>query len=287
MKANVTVEAAIKRGKWMLDIPGSSAALLAIAATGLAVQHYHLKPVFGAFGVLVFFVVFGSAYLSFMGLKWWIWAFTNVDDVRELEKSALTENYICDPNAWLTKWFINITGAGEQVQYVTRRIADAHASATAFAAHTDNLTVPPETAFYRSRRKYIIYACITGAIGLLFTLLAWSSVIMAGVVVLGITTGVVCIILWKGELFAGERQPLFVLSNEGIATRADGLTKWPLINNDKVVSVSEGRSSHYELTFDHPNGAAGVRISDIDVSRTHLNHLLCVYRNRSLTGKYS
>jgi hypothetical protein len=80
---------------------------------------------------------------------------------------------------------------------------------------------------------------------------------------------------------ATNDEPQIILSDKGIRTVSTPFYAWKDIRNEEVIREGSGKSTHFYLTYGHPEGLEKLQIDDYNTDQRALNKLLMLYRGRS------
>ena len=275
MDKYISVEQALKRGASMVKWPS---VILFLGVLVMLAILLSIKGVHSGWAILVGFLsgfILAALYSCIMVTKWRIWAFSNVSDVYELKKAAISEQIISKAE-WTEKLEIRTKADKEMLALINERFKVP-------PVFVDDSNVENETAIFDSNLNFRVWGIgATGLdIGCMFMFLPIGILILA----CGLAA-----ILWDSRLISRKPDlPVIVLNAEGISTKSSGFQLWKDVTNDEVRLEGTGKSSHYVFAFNYPGGSEDFDLNYLKITPRRLNHLLAIYRHRSnkQTTKFS
>ena len=267
--AEVTVEAALKRGRLMLKT--TPIAVLIVFIIG--------APFTGMAGLprwtsgVVFLMSFPLAWLtwSILVTRWRIWALQHVRNTHELFGTAVSEKLIWPEGSWFERTEIRTAEQRAMLGSLVVRLGTAD-------VWKDDPEVPEVTEIHWSLKELsvtsvLMVAIVLAGMYMIFKdpsdIWGWALVIFCG------------IIGGRDILKLSDRRTRIRLDDHGITLLDQPCIPWERVTADRVAINGSGRSSYTALEFRHPNGAEEVRIDQLDLSKADLRHRLRVYRFRS------
>jgi hypothetical protein len=270
MNETVTVDKAISKGHWMVNLP---VFIIMIGTIGLCLYlgtQNILPPWIYPVG---FGLGFGLAWLwwSVMITKWRLWAFENVRNVHELKKRAINENLIWPDNSFFEKTELRGARDKEKWSLLKRKfkIEDLF---------KDDISVPNETKiFYSKGLNFFEMIMMIGCIGFgIYLIIKFDSYFFGTLLsIFGAYFG------YKEFKEATNTEPQIILNEKGIKTISTRFYEWEEIKNEEVISQGSGRYIRYYLVYNYPNGREYLKIDDFETNQSSLNKLLTLYRGRN------
>lgn len=270
----VSVEEALRKGQRMVDYPTKG-----ILIIGGAIDYYLISArlIDGFWILLAIILPFLVAWLwwSVMVTKWRLWAFENVRNVHQLEREAVRLSLIWPRGSFFEK--TEIRTAAEDVKW-----ADLQQKFLKDDVFTDDLSVPQETRVYISKMQKRLefgLGVLVLAVGLFFCVLREDYVMGSFFVLVGL---LITYIGYRGMI---NRKPQIIINENGIQTASAPFTDWREVYNEEAYTDASGKNSRNYLSYNCPSGLVKIEISDLDIARKTLSHLLIVYRGRSKQRK--
>ena len=268
MNDMVTVNDAIKRGKYLLTYPTLAIVLICIFAPLVLSMNGFCPPWFMIFG-LIFSVVPSWIWWSFMVVKWKVWAFSNVRNVHELKRKAIKENLIWPDESSFAK-----TEVWNQTE--KEKWSEIQIKFNKDDVFEDDFNVPNESIIYYSRSKNLMELIIMAALVVGgFYFLYEESYIMAAVLIGVGTWGV-----FKEYKEYSNTNPQITINDKGIETAFCEFVPWNHIRNEQVEREGSGKHIKFKLTYEAYDELQEVYIDEYDTNEASLEHLLQVYRVR-------
>lgn len=268
MNDMVTVNDAIKRGKYLLTYPTLAIVLICIFAPLVLSVYGFCPPWFMIFG-LIFSVVPSWIWWSFMVVKWKVWAFSNVRNVHELKRKAIKENLIWPDESSFAK-----TEVWNQTE--KEKWSEIQIKFNKDDVFEDDFNVPNESIIYYSRSKNLMELIIMAALVVGgFYFLYEESYIMAAVLIGVGTWGV-----FKEYKEYSNTNPQININDKGIETAFCEFVPWNHIRNEQVEREGSGKHIKFKLTYEAYDELQEVYIDEYDTNEASLEHLLQVYRVR-------
>ena len=260
--AEISIEQALSKGRrqlfWMpmtlffVFLFGGIAVLTisAIAATVLFISSFIIPWVWWSFKVT----------------KWKIWAFTNVADVRTLEKKAITQQLIWPHGNWFEKTEIKNSGERLLLEQLYLKIETSTAKKESVV---DN-SLPIEMTISYPQWSFIVYVALTmGGIWLIFDELVYG--ILA-----------ICIGTWLSfDLLRKIRKRKFFmkLSHTGI-TLPEKFLPWAEIIDYHIERIGYGQSTSFNLIINGEDFLLALSLSDINENAFTVERYLDIYKTR-------
>jgi ABC-type multidrug transport system fused ATPase/permease subunit len=272
MKESITVEDAIKKGKWLIDYPAKTI-LFTFIIIGVYLQVQNIITgwlIIPVVYILPFFLA--CLYWSITITKWRNWAFENVRNVHELKKTAIQERLIGKDNSIYQKF--EIKTPNDKIKW--NLLQSKFDKDDVF--HNDP-SISKQTIIFYSKIKNLFqmllgFFCIAIGIYLLYD----SKNIIFGILIL--VLGIY--ISYKDFREAFNTTPQIILDDNGIETVNTKFYNWENIKNEEVIRDGYGKHTHYYLVYDYPNGKEYLKIDDYNTNMKKLNKLLILYKGRSM-----
>lgn len=259
----VTVEQALRRGKWQLKY------LPMIITFGCIGGGFFLSAqnIFGGWIIPVcFFVGFSMGWFvwSYFVMEWKIWAYENVRNIHELQRKAVEEKLIWENGSWFEKTEFKNYEQKEKLKQLGEKFLEKD-------IFKDDISVPKETIIY--------YSKITISVFLIFFL--GTSFLGIYLLVEKEYFGLVLLILGLYLSFdqfnkLKDNAPQIIVNDKGIKLKNENLTPWNRIYNDRVFSQSNGKKSTNYLAFNDEK----IAIDELAIKFNELENMLHVYRVR-------
>lgn len=270
MNDSVSVDDAIKKGKRLVNYPGTTIMLGTLGICFyLGIQHimpFWIVPL----GFILSFV-FAWIYWSFMITKWRLWAFDNVRNVHELKKRAIHEKLIWPDDSFFEKTEIRSMADKEKWNALQYKFSKKD-------MFIDDFTIPNETIIYFSKSKnFTEMAICIGCFIVGICLIIGNNNYLLGIIMcaIGIYYG------YKKFKNATNKKPQIIINEKGIKTASTNFFEWKDIKYEDVVSTGSGKHTKYFFKYNYPNGCVELQIDDLDTNYDKLNKLLILYRGRN------
>jgi hypothetical protein len=272
MDGNITVENAIKKGKWLIDYPAKTILFTSIII-GIILQSQNIVTgwiIIPITYILPFFLA--CFYWSVTITKWRIWAFKNVRNVHELKKRAVQERLIGPDNSIYEKFEIKNRKDQDEWELLKSKFDKAD-------IFQNDPSISKQTIIYYSKIKNLFQmslgiSCIV--IGLYLSSDSKNIIFGILILVLGVYLS------YKEFREAFNTTPQIILNEKGIETVNTKFYNWESIKNEEVICDGFGKNTHYYLIYDYPNGKEYLQIDDYNTNMKLLNKLLILYRGRSI-----
>ena len=270
MNASVTVEQALRRGRWQLKY------LPMIATFGCIGIGFFLsnQEIFGGWIIPIGFVVgFLLAWIlwSYFVMEWKIWAYENVRNIHELQRKAVEEKLIWDSGSWFEKTEFKNYKQKQKLRQLEKKFLQKD-------IYRDDISVPKETIIYYSRNTiaFLLFLYLgTSVLGFYFLL----EKEYIGLLFFGFGL----YLSYHQIKKLREKSPQIIINDKGIILENENLITWDSIYNDRVYSRSNGKSSTNYLAFNDEE----ISIDDLGTTFSELEKLLHVYRVRFEKGDFN
>jgi len=269
MRETVSVQQAISKGKWMLFLP----MMLIFFGTIIgAVILFSMQLIPGwciAIGFVLAFI-FMWLYWSFAITKWRIWAFDNVRNVHELKRKAIQNRLIKEDGSFSQKTEIRSEAQKQKLKELEKKFLVED-------VYYDDAALPKEIQIRFSKAGIVFGFILGGAffLGALYVyILDRTNYICFLPMVLG---GYFLFLSVKKITF---KEPIIIINALGIQLVKTDLMSWQHITNDYVEMRRNGKYVHHYLSFDYNGQHNEIRIDDLAINMTKLEHMLQVYRVR-------
>lgn len=263
MRENISVEQALRRGRWQLKY------LPMIATFGCITGSFFIsnQTTTGGWVIPIGFISgFSIGWLvwSYFVMKWKIWAYENVRNIHELQRKAVDEKLIWESGSWFEKTeFKNY-----QQKLKLKQLEEKFLEKDIFK---DDISVPRETIIFYSRITILVLLILFLGVSFLGTyLLVEKEYFGLILLIFGLFLSFNQIKKLK------DKAPQIILNDKGIKLKNENLIPWSKIYNDRVFSQSNGKSSTNYLAFNDEK----IVIDELSIKFNELENLLHVYRVR-------
>lgn len=205
---------------------------------------------------------------------WKLWAFENVRNVHELEKRAIQERIIYEPNNSFSKTEFWTNEKKAKWEIIKEKFKQED-------IFIDDLTVPSETLIFYSKSKskgeitLVIFFLLVGIVLSIVADNYFAAYLVGVFAIFGVY------IVYTRYQRTTNIEPQIIINEKGIETISTPFQDWNVIKNEEAIMERDGKHSKSYLIFDFPEGKEHLRIYDFDTSLKSLNHLLRIYRGRS------
>ncbi|MTH17295.1 hypothetical protein [Flavobacterium sp. LC2016-01] len=263
MTETVTVEQALKKGRWQLkNLP----MIVTFAIIGGGIYLSYAKIFEGWIIPVGFALGFLSGWLvwSYYVNHWKIWAYENVRNIHELQRKAVEEKLIWQSGSWFEKTEFKDYQQKQKLKQLEKKFLEKD-------VFKDDISVPKETMIFYSR------------ITLLFILFVSIIISLTGLYFLS-KKEYLCLLLLGIGLYLSyiqvkklrDKSPQVIINAEGIKLKDQKLVIWKNIRNDRVLTEIRGKNSRTYLAFNHEK----IDIAEFNIKSQELEKLLHVYRVR-------
>lgn len=272
MSEDVSVEDALRTGKWFIKLP-----MFLILITVIIVKSIFFDIIFGEriddFLVIFIGLLLCWLYWSFAIPIWKIWAYKNVRNIHELKLKAKKNNFIFREGGFFEKTEIKNAEQKETLKQLEKKILVED-------VYRDDISVAKESKIYFSKIKLsftLIFLCaiLTGFIYIIINgdlLKNMDSGLFSGILLMGFL-----IYSGYGDLKnILNSNPQIILSDKGIQIKNNQMISWKDINNEFVYGKWRRRNYKKVLVFNDQE----IIINDYNISIKELENLLHVYRVR-------
>jgi len=268
MKYNVSVDKALSKGKWLCIALPMFFLLAPLAASFFLLNITKSGWVIGAgflVGLILSFVCWGFTVVS-----WKIWAYSNVRNIHELKKRAITDKLIHRDGSFFNRFEIMSQSRRQTLQQLQRRFSQPD-------AYSDDATVPPATYIYIS--TYKIYekaglAALCLIAGPYFYSFSETDK-QRGAAYIAVPVGL--LFAYQTISMIRNKKPQLVLDEEGIRIPKKGLMPWNAIYDDNIIL----QNKEHVLQFYHGNDQIEIEIENLRIKEKELRHLINVYKARN------
>jgi len=261
--SKVTVEEALRKGKMQLMwIPMMM--LFALMFAGIALFAYSISM-----GITVFISSFIAPWIwwSVRVVKWKIWAFSNVTDLKVLEKKAIAQQLIWPQGNWFEKTEIKSSREKKQLEQLYQKINNS----TFTKEPVQDNTLPIQTVIkYPRINIYFYLLMIPLGIYLIYIdslFLGIASIVSGG---------------WMAfDLYRKVAQKKFLLKldHTGVALSHTFLP-WNEIEEYFIERSGYGKSTTFSLIIRGTNFHESISLSDVNKSPDAIERYMDVYRSR-------
>ena len=268
--AEVTVEAALKRGRLMLSTAPVAVLILLLVAAVVVGPRFGL-PAWTIVIALPLSILLAWLTWSVLVTRWRILALLNVRNTQELFETAVAEKLIWPEGSWFQRTEIRTAGQRATLEALGVRLGTPD-------VWNDYTEVPDVTEIRWSRNELIVISVtmiVIALVGVYLIIKDPSNITGWGMIGIAVFVG------GMDVRKLSDRRTRIRLDDQGITLLDQPCIPWETITEDRVTVKGSGRSSHTALEFRHPNGAEEIRIDQMDLSKDELRHRLRVYRFRS------
>lgn len=264
----VTIDQALRKGKLLLVwVPLLS--MIGLIATGIAFFKMEYIPYNIIIGLSLLISAFVVPWLwwSYQVVKWKIWAFANVSDVRTLEKRAIAMQLIWPHGSWFEKTEFKSKEQKAVIDYLYHKM-EINPSKKDMVI--DN-SLPPELVIRFSKVAYyasVIFFCLG------VFLLATENPIIGGL-------GIVMAIWIAYDHHRKVKKKDFVLkiNNKGI-TLQETTIQWSSVKQYYINREGSGDSTNFFLVIETDDHDEIVPLADLASEPFTIERYLDVYRTR-------
>lgn len=285
----MTITQVLIRGHVVLTLPSAMLMFGIPTAVWFTLQTHVTTGILwlGTFLGLFVGIVLGWLYLAVAKVRWGIWAFSNVENIHELERKVVRHFYSRGYKS--AHWIIATRKEKRQLAKIRARLKapedPRQISAEDFQVPTQ--TTIPYSAF--AGLESLLLSLLIVGIGIIMQL--WARRNLAHMI--AITSGMV-LLIWAGYKWSRNRNPKLqiIIDDTGIWLPGREFHAWERIQNEHVLIRGFGRSRRYYLFYEYLTksrtrvvSSCKVFISDhysthYTISIKELEHLLKVYRSR-------
>lgn len=265
MREEVSVEQALNKGKKKLVFLPM---VVLFSCIGVSFYFKSTQLIDGWIIIVGFVLGFLFSWLtwSYFVVEWKIWAFENVRNVNELKRKAIEQRLIWNEGSWFEKTEFKSYEQKQKLKQLEKKFLEKD-------VYHDDLNVPKETKIGYSKSNITIEFIVgIGMIGLgiYFFMNEKSGFFWVLLPLIGIYN------LYSSLKKYFDKSPQIILNNFGVQLKKSELVSWDHIFNDRVYTVSSGKSSTDYFEFNDEK----IAISNLDITFNKLENLLHVYRVR-------
>lgn len=260
------------RGQIIVNVP------VILIMFGIIVGGWYLvifKSLLWYWGLISFLIgpLIAWVFWSFMITHWRIWAFSRIEDHRELKDQAIDGMLIWKDGSFFERTEIRTTRQRNIIDELEQRFEDSKI----YRKFVDDLSIPDKVEYKYSKS------------GLIVGILLYSSIIGCGIYLVSIpgvnTLGVFSIII--GIIFLrrtykefSNSQLSLILSNQGITTNGE-LIEWKYISNETAKMKGYGQYRKAYLIFDLSGVNFQIMLADYNIKLSTLRYQLKIFRGRA------
>jgi hypothetical protein len=263
----VSLETALRKGKFQLFwMPMILFFLLMLS--GIAFLMLESIPFNIAIGITLFLLSFILPWLwwSFKVVKWKIWAFANVDDIKTLEKRAIAMQLIWPKDNWFEKTEIKTKQEKQVIDWLYHKMENASIKKEPVI----DRSLPPQLIIHYPKNFYF-YPIVT-LVGL-YLLYAGNYFLGPVGIIMGLYMTYDSYRKVKGKKF------FMKIDSEGI-TLHHAYWPWKDIHHYYIERQGFGDSTTYDLIIEMAEYRDVIPLSDINTSAFKIERYLDVYRTR-------
>ena len=266
----VTVEAAMKRGMYVLKVAPLLVMLLSFIGVGV-LSNALRPPGWLIASMVVMSFLTGWLTWSLLVTHWRIWALQRVRNTHELLDTAVAEKLIWPKGSWFERTEIRTTAQKSLLIALGVRLSTPD-------VWQDDPQVPDYTEVRWSRKERVatsaIVLFVAGLGGyMIYQNLRdiWGWALLVTVLGFGIMD------IRK----MSDRRVQVRLDDHGITLQEKRSIPWSSISQERILVKGSGRRTITVLEFDHRGDRVDVQIDQLNIPKAKLRHRLRVYRFRS------
>jgi hypothetical protein len=255
MKENRTIQAALNRGQWIINLP----VLIIMLGMMSSFLYLGVKKICPIWIVAIGFVLgFSLAWLwwSFMVTRWMLWAFPKVDNVQELRQAAVAASLIWPKGHFFEKTMI--ISAAQQAQLDQLDAKHSVPTPKLLKTYRTDETIPMETLIYYSKISIIL--TLLAGLGLCSILIMdlWDKPKLEFKSIMDYFGIAFCVWLFTDSFkqLLNINNPQLIISNKGIwcADYADeGVHLWSDITEENITREYHGKHWQVSLYYNYQN----------------------------------
>lgn len=270
VQGNVSVNKAIWRGILTITLPVAIINLIIFIGAMYMASHVNDRSIF-TLGLLAGMLI-TLPYLSIVGTNWYIWAFSHVRNIHELEQKAIFAGLILHKNKISRISIFLSKEKQEKIKTIKERLYTDD-------TFEDDTAIPNETKIYAAKvpsafRLLVMLVLFVVGIVLIFI----AHLVLGGIILCAISG----YFIYGSYEVVINRDPQLILNNKGIETPDEGFHSWEEIKNEIIDYEYSGRQIHHFFSYDFDGGSEKLYLYDLRVTRYRLAKLLRVYRGRSI-----
>jgi hypothetical protein len=270
MKANITVNEAISKGRFTLIL----VPIIILFGCFFVSIFLVIEKYFEGWIVVVGFLVgFLLAWLfwSFSVTKWRIWAFENVRNVHELKRKAIQNNLIHKDGSWFEKTEIRNHEQKQKLKYLEKKFLEKD-------VYHDDINVPKETTIGYSKGQ-MAFGLVAGFGFLAYSVYAYFVKDFNSIQILIFLGIAIFFLFFNGKKLLSKKNQILI-NSKGIQFEKTDFMNWEFISNERIDIRRSGKYVHHYLILDFHSQQQEIRIDELNTSYNKLDHLLQVYRVR-------
>jgi hypothetical protein len=272
---NVSVEKAISRGQLWVNLPVMVVTFGIMIVTGILADS-KIIPLWTGFAGLISSFMFSWLTWSFLITKWRIWAFSNVKNLKELHRKAVTTKLIWERGHYFEKTEIRTKREQVLIDEFERKMGIQKPIILPFI---DDANVPDETTVFYSRGVIFIRLLFSGLLPILLGLYFLYIGAKDWIFYLFLSGGLLnCFFKYR---VISNKTPQIVLDKKGIFIQEHGFFDWYSVSYLEINSYDKLD----ELSFVSQKRNFRTELTDLDITPDELKRLINIYTGRSSKGK--
>lgn len=279
---NVTVEQALRKGKWLLTYATTLLMFGTMGAVWCGVFFLPNSDTYEWWMGLIYCIValfviilVPTVYYHIMLPRWRILAFSNVRNVHELRRKAILARILHENDNSLS---MRLQIMNERQREQLRQLQYKFELPDEFE---EDHAILFETVYTSEKNLK------SGTLFLLVFLAVAAFLFFLEEYGLGIMMLVVAGVMAFLHIMARNRLKgaTLTLSNDGITTKGDGLHTWQAIENERVLVISDSDSTAFFLSYNVAGEKIQISLSEYSAPAKEVDHLLRTYRGRYEANK--
>lgn len=269
MRAVVTVDEAIAKGKKTIIYPALAMFLGSIIGSIILVAQLELTPWYIGGGFALGFILM-YFYWNTAITKWRIWAFENVRNVHELKRKAIESKLISEDGTRSERNEIRSHEQRQKLKQLEKKFQQND-------VYRDDFNVAKETIIKHSLPNNLLML----AFGL-FLVGVTSYTFVTGeksyYMLVPFAIGGFVVYTTSKDLTAKE--PQIILNSNGIKLYKKSLMEWKYVAHENIEARNEGKYIRYYLVLDYKKERVEMNVGSLDMKHNKIENLLRVYRVR-------
>lgn len=265
----VTVDKALAKGRKMVTNP-ASIIFCVTSVSPFIMSFWYELPAWAYGASFALGAILAWLYWSVFTTKWRVWAFSNVRNIHELQKRAISAQIIWPKGSFFEKTEIRSKSDKARLNELELRFLKPD-------IFIDDLSLPNETLIYFSKITNMLemaVALFAACIGIF--LIISNQYILGGVITIG---GIWYSVKEYKQLVSSK--PQIIISDRGLQTSsAKKFYNWNEIYSIDIEKQKSRNNTTYYLTYNCPEGAVEIKLDDLKINPTRLESMLYLYKAR-------
>ncbi|PWJ32895.1 hypothetical protein [Sediminitomix flava] len=272
----VTVEEALKKGKWQILYPS-----LIICFGGMPIIYLSLLPFeYTLTPILSIFLppILALLYASIITPKWKIWAYSNVDNVHLLYLKAVEGGIISNDNSSASKLMIMSASQRMKLNQLNKKVSNNKGFVD--VAFKDNPKIPKQIIIYKDKLSatvILVLGISSFCLGLYLLFFDRDNHHYH----IGVTLIFSPFMIYTSLKKRKDNQPQLTLNKSGIKIKGQQLIGWRSVIDAEAYVKGYGKGSKEYLKIRSGSGVFQIDIGEYNTSISELNNLIYIYRGRS------